>query len=177
MQKIRHNGYRPIRQAQNAMTCLRISARFRPHGLSKIVVFNQSRKGRMSHSSNARPILEDIRYLFKAVMSPAGNENRPNIPVDNTKNKSAGCLAFLSDWIWGKSYSPPPTTAYVAYQKPTSPSPFFGGIKGATSRQELKAILSQMAVVHALKGLFKSGLDFRSHKVPILTAMTKDCPA
>ena len=41
-------------------------------------------------------------------------------------------------------------------------------------RQALKAILNQIAGLHATNGLFKSGLDFFSHKVPMQIAIAKN---
>ena len=38
----------------------------------------------------------------------------------------------------------------------------------------LSAILSQIPNLHALNGLFRSGLDVLSHKVPIQIAMAKN---
>ena len=57
------------------------------------------------------------------------------------------------------------------------PPPPLGGTNGAAIKHVLRAILSQIAIVHALKGRLRSGLVFRNHKTPIQIACAKNWTA
>lgn len=134
--------------------------------------------GNVDQFRNCRSIAQNAGLFFEPITPPAWDEPGPDIPVDQTKHEPSDlvsiCFSIFIQSRMGKTYTLIPATAYVAYQR--SPLRFSGGgKKGAINRARLNPILKSTAPIQALKGRFRSGLRYRSHRTPTEMANANTC--
>lgn len=112
----------------------------------------------MNKLNDGRTIFQYPSPFLHTITSKSRNESEPDIPISKSEQYAIRINVWDVMSQGETAYTLIPTIAYVAYHIP----PVFlcsGGKNGAASRATQRMMRKTIAEFHALKGLFKSGLE------------------